>query len=70
MSSIERGNANPTLDTFIKPAQALGVNIFELVNYSQEQALKDSKKFLLDLIKNSDKDKLDITAKIIQAIYL
>ena len=70
MSSIERGNANPTLDTFIKLAQALGVNIFELVNYSQEQALKDSKKFLLDLIKNSDKDKLDITAKIIQAIHL
>lgn len=70
LSSIERGNENPTLDTFIKLAQSLGVDIFELFNYSQELALKDSKKFLLDLIKSSDKEKLDLTAKIIRAIHL
>ncbi len=70
LSSIERGNENPTLDTFIKLAQALGVNVFDVFNYSQEQSLKDSKKFLLDLIRSSNKEKLDLTAKIIQAIHL
>ena len=70
LSSIERGKENPTLDMFIKLAQSLGVDIWELFNYSQEQSLKESKKVLLDLIKGSDKEKLELTAKIIRAIHL
>ncbi len=70
LSSIELGKENPTLDMFIKLAQSLGVDIWELFNYSQEQSLKESKKVLLDLIKGSDKEKLELTAKIIRAIHL
>lgn len=70
LSSIERGRENPTLDTFIKLAQALNIDIFELFNYAGEQTLKESKKFLLDLIKSSDKEKLEIAAKILRAVYL
>lgn len=70
MSGIERGKENPTLDMFIRLALALGVDVWELFNYSHEQSQKDSKKILLDLIKSSDKEKLDLTAKIIRAIHL
>ena len=70
LSSIERGKENPTLDTFIKLAQALNVEIFELLNYAGEKSVQESKKFLLDLIKNSDKEKLDLAAKMLRAIYL
>ena len=70
MSGIERGKENPTLDMLIRLALALGVDVWELFNYSDVQSLKDSKKILLDLIKSSDKEKLDLTAKIIRAIHL
>jgi transcriptional regulator with XRE-family HTH domain len=70
LSSIERGNENPTLDTFMKLAQALNVEIYELFNYASERSLKDSKKFLLELIRDSDKEKLDLAARILKGIYL
>ena len=44
LSSIERGR-EPTLDTFIKLAQALNVEIFELLNYTGEKSVKESKSF-------------------------
>jgi transcriptional regulator with XRE-family HTH domain len=53
LSSIERGYENPTLDTFIRLAAALDVDIFELFNYPENRPRKLSKKFLLDLIKSS-----------------
>jgi len=70
LSSIERGKENPTLDTFMKLAQALHVEVFELFNYTCEKSLKESKKILSDLIMDSDKEKLELTTKIIKAIYL
>lgn len=70
LSSIELGKENPTLDTFMKLAQALNIEIFELFNYAQDKTLQESRKLLLDLIKNSDKEKLDLASKIIKSIYL
>jgi len=70
LSSIERGNENPTLDTFIRLAMSLNTEVFEVFNYSNELSDKESKKFLIDLIKNSNKERLELTAKIIQAINL
>lgn len=70
LSSIERGNENPTLDTFIKLAQALDVELVELFHYAEEKSLADTKKVLIDIIKKSDKEKIDLAAKIVRAIYL
>jgi transcriptional regulator with XRE-family HTH domain len=70
LSSIERGNENPTLDTFIKLAQALDVEFFELFHYAQEKSLNDAKRLLIDMIKKSDREKLDLASKVIKAIYL
>ena len=70
ISSIERGNENPTLDTFIKLSRALNVGIVELFNYSADTTQKDSKKFLIDLISKGSKDQLDMAAKLIRALYL
>ena len=70
ISSIERGNENPTLDTFIKLARSLNVDIFELYNYSSEYPQKESKKFLVDVITKGKKEKSDLAAKIIKALYL
>ncbi|MEK6697671.1 MAG: helix-turn-helix transcriptional regulator [Nitrospirota bacterium] len=70
LSSIERGKENPTLDTFIKLAQALNVEISELFNYAGEKSVQESKKYLLDLMKGSDKEKLDLAVKMLRALYL
>jgi len=70
LSSIERGNENPTLDTFIRLARSLDVEVFEIFNYSNELSDKESKRFLINVIKKSNKERLDLTAKIIQAINL
>lgn len=59
ISSIERGNENPTLDTFLKLAHSLNVEIFELFNYSNDSQ-KESKKFLVDLITKGKKEKSDM----------
>ncbi len=69
LSSIERGNENPTLDTFIKLAQAMDVEFFELFHYSREQSLRDAKASLIEMIKKSDKEKLDLAKKILTVLH-
>ena len=34
LSSVERGQENPTLDLFVKLARSLKVDLFDLFNYS------------------------------------
>ncbi|MBI4823309.1 MAG: helix-turn-helix transcriptional regulator [Nitrospirae bacterium] len=71
LSSIERGKENPTLDTFIRLSGALNIEISEVFNFSHEgRSAKDLKTLIAGLTKDSDKDRLKLTAKIIKAIYL
>lgn len=70
LSSIERGKENPTLDTFIKFAMTLNVDISELFNYAHERSSKELKMFITDLTKGSDEEKLKLLAKIAKAIYI
>jgi transcriptional regulator with XRE-family HTH domain len=70
ISSIERGKENPTLDTFIKLADALNIELSEVFNFSHEASVKDLKVFISSLIKGSDEERLRLTAKILRAIYL
>ena len=71
LSSIERGNENPTLDTFIRLADALKVEMWELFEFSQEgKSVEEIRMVIIDLILNSDAQRLKIAAKIIKALYL
>ena len=70
LSSIERGKENPTFDTFIKLAKALNVEISELFNYADDKSVQESKKYLRDLLKGTDKGKLDLAVKMLRSIYL
>lgn len=70
LSSIERGKENPTFDTFIKLAQALEVEILELFNYAHERSSEKLRSLIAELIKGGSREKLELTAKIVRAIYL
>lgn len=70
LSSIERGKENPTLDTFIKLAESLNVELSEIFNYTGEKSPKELKLFISNLIKSQDGAKLKIAAKMMKAIYL
>jgi transcriptional regulator with XRE-family HTH domain len=70
LSSIERGLENPTFDAFLRISRALDIPVYELFNYSSQQSQKEIKNQLIDLISNSDKDRLELAGKIIRGIYL
>jgi transcriptional regulator with XRE-family HTH domain len=70
ISSIERGNENPTLDTFIKLSLALNVEIHELFDYSVEGSRAETRKFLMDLLTSGSKERFDMAAKVIRAFYI
>lgn len=66
LSAIERGTANPTLDIFIKLADALRVNICDLFNYQLEP--KELAQLVAGLISEGDEIKLQLAAKVLNAI--
>jgi transcriptional regulator with XRE-family HTH domain len=66
ISSIERGKANPTLDTFIKIADALKLGIPELFNIEYEP--KELAQLIAGLISEGDSTKLQLAAKVLNAI--
>ncbi len=66
ISSIERGKANPTLDTTIAIADALKVDIAELFNIGYEP--KELAQLIAGLISEGDKTKLQLAAKVLNAI--
>lgn len=71
LSSIERGQENPTFDTFIKLATALDIEIAEIFNFSHKgKSSKELREFLIELIKTGDEEKLELTARLLKSIYL
>jgi transcriptional regulator with XRE-family HTH domain len=70
LSNIERGKENPTLDTFMKIADALHIELSEIFNYSPEASSRELKQMITDLIKNSDKKQLKLFAEIVKAIFM
>ena len=70
LSSIERGKGNPSLDTVIKLAVALDVELSDIFTLShQGKTTKDLKAFVTNLLRESDAERLKLTAKIVKAIY-
>ena len=66
LSAIERGKANPTLDTFTRLADALKVGLPELFDYELEP--KELAQLVARLIAEGDEIKLRLAAKILNAV--
>lgn len=66
LSAIERGTANPTLDIFIRLADALKVSLSDLFNYQLEP--KELAQLVAGLISEGDEIKLQLAGKILNAI--
>lgn len=70
LSNIERGKENPTLDMFIKLANALNVEVAEVFNYSYEQSSKELRQVVMGLLKDGDENQLRLITRIAKAIYM
>ena len=70
LSSIERGKENPTLDTFIKLADSLGIELSEIFNLAHEgKSARELRSFISEMTKGRDEESLKLAARIIRAIY-
>ena len=69
LSNIERGKENPTLDMFIKIADALNIEVSEIFDYSHERSVKELRRLIVDSIKDSSEDKVKLLARIVKAIH-
>lgn len=71
LSSIERGKENPTLDTLLRLFALLDIEFTEVFNGTDRQKSREElTAFISELLKNSDEERLKLTARIIKEIYL
>jgi len=68
LSSIERGQENPTFDMLIKLSDALKADLWELFDFGHEVGKKDLKGILNKFIKEIDEEKLRLAIKILRAM--
>ncbi len=68
LSSIEVGKENPTLDTFLKLADALGVELWELLQYSPMPVGKELRMEVSGAIKNLKEADLQVVMKFLNAL--
>jgi transcriptional regulator with XRE-family HTH domain len=68
LSSIERGQENPTFDMLIKLSDALKADLWELFDFGHEVDKKDLKGILNKFIKEIDEEKLRLAIKILRAM--
>lgn len=68
LSNIERGVANPSLALLMRIAEALEVELWELLDYGHEVSSTELKKTLSKLTKDLDEDRLKSVVKVIRAL--
>lgn len=69
LSSVERGNENPTLDLLIRISIALDVDLADLLDYKHEinsKALKEALRKCVDDVE--DEDKLKTLLRVMKAV--
>jgi transcriptional regulator with XRE-family HTH domain len=69
LSSIERGKENPTLETFIRLADALNVETSEIFRYQHEKPADELRKIINDWLNHGDPEKLKSAARLLETIY-
>ena len=71
LSSIERGKENPTLDTLLRLLTLLDIEFTEVFNGKNRQKSRaELMAFINEILKNSDEERLKLTARILREIYL
>jgi len=69
LSSIERGEENPTLDLFLRLAQGLKVELSDLLRFTHEETNpKALRKSLDHLLATADVEQLQMACKLLAAL--
>lgn len=68
LSRIERGTENPTLDMFIKLANALEVEMWEMFDFGHVVSNKELKGAIQNIAKTADERTLRLALKILRAV--
>lgn len=67
LSNIERGLENPTLDTFIRLAKSLNVDLWELFAPDIDLSSKALNKKIKNLINETNEEQLYLVMRLLQA---
>ena len=68
LSSIERGNENPTLNALIKLSEALKVELSEIFSFIQIEDPGERKSMVTSLLDQADTEQLKLAYKVLTAI--
>ena len=68
LSSIERGNENPTLNTLIKLSESLEVDLGEIFSFIQIEDPGERKLLVTTLLDQADTEELKLAYKVLSAI--
>ena len=68
LSSIERGNENPTLNTLIKLAESLEVDLSKIFSFVQIEDPEKRKSMITSLLDQADNEQLKMAFKVLSAI--
>ena len=68
LSSIERGKENPTLNTLIRLAEGLDVDLGEVFQDLEMEDPAKRRELALDMVRNADEDQMQMIAKFLGAV--
>jgi transcriptional regulator with XRE-family HTH domain len=68
LSSIERGKENPTLDTLIRLAKALEIEMWEMFDFGHIKSHKELKDSFQRFVRTADEPTLRLAFKIIRSV--
>lgn len=68
LSKVERGTENPTLNIFIRIADALKVEMWEMFDFGHTVNREDLRLLLNEIAKESDEEELRLIVKIVRAM--
>ena len=68
LSSIERGNENPTLNTLIKLSESLEVDLNQIFSFIQIEDPGERKSMITTLLDQADNEQLKLAFKVLSAI--
>ena len=68
LSSIERGKENPTLNTLIRLAEGLDVDLGEVFRDLEMEDPAKRRELVLDMVRNADEDQMRMIAKFLGAV--
>lgn len=68
LSRLEVGKQNPSIDTLVKIAKALTIEVWELYDFTPHGTVKELKTVARKLLDELDEQKLRLVIKIVRAI--